>query len=274
MAGILGAAYLVGYLFFDGLVSTTQERVFGKNPSSSDPFGPESPVLDQMIWTNVFSASIAVAASVASTAVGDFWPNVKLLLTSPSLIWDVSVLSAASALGLIVLLNTIASFVSGSPASPPKWRKRLTTRAATQGALSSSLIMTVRQFLSILINAGIFGNFASVSLLGWTGVFWCVLSQFRSQLYRPAPALTLGPTIIRVASGIWIKINRNYDPPKQPRNTASSAAAAATSEGDEAKESLLLRTEHASIGNTLGEEVLAPPSPPVAYKQGALQSSA
>ncbi|POY74919.1 hypothetical protein BMF94_1895 [Rhodotorula taiwanensis] len=224
LAGILGAAYLVGYLFFDGLVSTTQERVFGKNPSSSDPFGPESPVLDQMIWTNVFSASIAVAASVASTAVGDFWPNVKLLLTSPSLIWDVSVFSAASALGLIVLLNTIASF----------------------GALSSSLIMTVRQFLSILINAGIFGNFASVSLLGWTGVFW-------------------------VASGIWIKINRNYDPPKQPRNTASSAAAAATSEGDEAKESLLLRTEHASIGNTLGEEVLAPPSPPVAYKQVVLQ---
>lgn len=32
--------------------------------------------------------------------------------------------------------------------------------------------MTIRQFLSILINAGIFGNFASVSMLGWTGVFW------------------------------------------------------------------------------------------------------
>jgi len=34
--------------------------------------------------------------------------------------------------------------------------------------------MTIRQFLSILLNAGIFGNFASVSLVGWTGVFWCV----------------------------------------------------------------------------------------------------
>ncbi|GAA5982504.1 hypothetical protein JCM10908_006676 [Rhodotorula pacifica] len=188
---ILGAAFLLGYLFFDGLVSTTQERVFGKNPSSSDPFGPDSPVLDQMIWTNIFACMIAMLASVASSAVGDFGPNLRLLLTSASLIWDVCIFSAASALGLIVLLNTIASF----------------------GALTSSLIMTIRQFLSILINAGIFGNFASVSLLGWTGVFW-------------------------VASGIWIKINRKYDPPKQPK----VAIAALSASADEAKQSLLMMT--------------------------------
>ncbi|GAA5884592.1 hypothetical protein JCM3774_004797 [Rhodotorula dairenensis] len=189
IAAILGAAFLLGYLFFDGLVSTTQERVFGKNPSSSDPFGPDSPVLDQMIWTNVFACLIAVAASVASSAVGDFAPNIRLLLTSPALVWDVCVFSAASALGLIVLLNTIASF----------------------GALTSSLIMTIRQFLSILINAGIFGNFASVSMLGWTGVFW-------------------------VASGIWIKINRTYDAPKQAKTVGSSSGAAE----DEAKQGLLM----------------------------------
>ena len=47
--GLMGTCFLLGYLFFDGLVSTTQERVFGKNPSSNDPFGPESPVLDQMV---------------------------------------------------------------------------------------------------------------------------------------------------------------------------------------------------------------------------------
>jgi hypothetical protein len=34
------------------------------------------------------------------------------------------------------------------------------------------MIMTIRQFLSILINAGLFGNIHSVSLIGWTGVFW------------------------------------------------------------------------------------------------------
>ncbi|TNY20318.1 UAA transporter family-domain-containing protein [Rhodotorula diobovata] len=165
--GLIGTFFLLGYLFFDGLVSTTQERVFGKNPSSSDPFGPESPVLDQMVWTNIFAFLIAMAASVASSATGSFRPNLELLFSDLNLFTDACVFSAASALGLIVLLNTIASF----------------------GALTSSLIMTIRQFLSILLNAGIFGNFASVSLVGWTGVFW-------------------------VASGIWIKINRKYDPPK------------------------------------------------------------
>ncbi|GAA5868006.1 hypothetical protein JCM8547_000779 [Rhodosporidiobolus lusitaniae] len=169
--GLMGALCLGAYLFFDGLVSTTQEKVFGKNPSSSDPFGPESPVLDQMIWTNVFACLIAVVMAVASTAVGGFWSNLELLMTSMPLLFDVCVFSAASAVGLIVLLNTIASF----------------------GALTSSLIMTIRQFLSILINAGLFGNFGSVSLVGWTGVFW-------------------------VASGIWIKINKKYDPPKQQTN--------------------------------------------------------
>ncbi|GAA5947958.1 hypothetical protein JCM10213_007666 [Rhodosporidiobolus nylandii] len=168
--GLAGTFFLVGYLFFDGLVSTTQEKVFGKNPSSSDPFGPDSPVLDQMVWTNIFAFLIAVVMSLASTATGGFWTNFELLLTSGSLLWDVCVFSAASAIGLIILLNTIASF----------------------GALTSSLIMTIRQFLSILVNAGIFGTFASVSMVGWTGVFW-------------------------VASGIWIKIYKKYDPPKQPK---------------------------------------------------------
>ncbi|GAA6020684.1 hypothetical protein JCM11491_000513 [Sporobolomyces phaffii] len=162
--GLVGTAFLLGYLFFDGLVSTTQERVFGKNPSSSDPFGAASPVLDQMIWTNLFAGGIALAVSLASIATGAFWTNLHLLFTDMNLVWDVCVFSAASAVGLIILLNCIASF----------------------GALTSSLIMTIRQFLSILLNAGIFGNFASVSSVGWMGVFW-------------------------VASGIWIKVNRKYD---------------------------------------------------------------
>ncbi|GAA5962683.1 hypothetical protein JCM3765_006165 [Sporobolomyces pararoseus] len=170
--GLIGTGFLLGYSFFDGLVSTTQEKVFGKNPSSSDPFGPASPVLDQMIWTNLFAGLIAFAVSLTSIATGTFWSNLNLLFTDMKLVWDVCVFSAASAGGLIILLNCIASF----------------------GALTSSLIMTIRQFLSILINAGIFGNFSSVSSIGWMGVFW-------------------------VASGIWIKINRKYDQKAQPTTT-------------------------------------------------------
>ena len=159
---LMGALFLTGYLFFDGLVSTTQEKVFGKNANSSDPFGPESPVLDQMIWTNAFAGllSLAVAATDAS---GTLASSLRLLFTSAPLVWDVCIFSAASALGLIVLLNTIASF----------------------GALTSSLIMTIRQFLSILINAGAFGNFGAVGLDGWCGVGW-------------------------VASGIWVKVRLQF----------------------------------------------------------------
>lgn len=61
--GLAGACSLVGYLFFDGLTSTTQEKVFGKNPSPSDPFGPDSPVLDQMV-----SCSPPIATSCSLTS--------------------------------------------------------------------------------------------------------------------------------------------------------------------------------------------------------------
>lgn len=62
------------------------------------------------------------------------------MLRSPALVGDIILLSATSAIGLIVLLNTIAAF----------------------GALTSSTIMTCRQFFSILLNAGAFGNFGSL----------------------------------------------------------------------------------------------------------------
>ena len=95
-----------------------------------------------------------------------------------------------------------------------------------QGALTCSLIMTTRQFLSILINAGtitfpdrspagadsrslgIFGNFSSVGLEGWTGVGW-------------------------VASGIYIKMNKAYDPPKPPKGAPTKETSADALHEDE-----------------------------------------
>jgi hypothetical protein len=64
------------------------------------------------IWTNLFAGLIALGVALLSNATGSLMPNLRLLLTSPALIWDVLVFSGASALGLIILLNTIASFVS------------------------------------------------------------------------------------------------------------------------------------------------------------------
>ncbi|KAM0753575.1 UAA transporter [Meredithblackwellia eburnea MCA 4105] len=161
LEAFLGALCLSAYLFFDGLVSTTQERVFGKNPKVADPFGPDSPVLDQMIWTNIFAILIGLVTSIVGTATGNVTHDLYMLFTTPALVWDVCAFSAASAIGLAVLLNTIASF----------------------DALTASLIMTVRQFLSIVLNAGVYGNFSSVGIVGWVGVAW-------------------------VASGVYIKMKR------------------------------------------------------------------
>jgi len=64
-----------------------------------------------MVWTNIFAFLIAMLASVASSATGSFRPNLELLFSDFGLFTDACIFSAASALGLIVLLNTIASFV-------------------------------------------------------------------------------------------------------------------------------------------------------------------
>ncbi|KAM0754968.1 UAA-domain-containing protein [Meredithblackwellia eburnea MCA 4105] len=160
----LGTFFLAGYLFFDGLTSSTQETYFGRSTTSTDPFGPESNILQQMIYTNIFSSFYSLGGIGFDIAAGTFFPSLRLLLTSFALQRDVFLLSATAAGGLIILLNTIASF----------------------GALSSALLMTVRQFVSIVLNAGIFRHFLSVGLQGWCGVGW-------------------------VASGIWIKTNSSND---------------------------------------------------------------
>lgn len=103
-----------------------------------------------MIWVNACAAVIALVTALASHSAGALLPNLSLMLTSPALLLDVLVFSFVAASGLIVLLNTIAGF----------------------GALVASTVMTVRQFLSIVINAGIFGNFGQVAIEGWVGVGW------------------------------------------------------------------------------------------------------
>lgn len=97
-SGMMGAILLIGYLFFDGLTSTTQERVFGKSASSSDPFGPQSPVLDQMLYVNFFAVVISILASAVSSVSGSLAPSVWLLMNSPALVIDVLLLSATAAL--------------------------------------------------------------------------------------------------------------------------------------------------------------------------------
>lgn len=168
-AGV-GALALIGYLFFDSFTSTTQERYFGRTSTSTDPFASDSSVLPQMVYVNVFSSIFSLIGVLTSFNQGTVPSSIHLLLHDRTLQFDVLALSASAAFGLVILLNSIASF----------------------GALTTSLMMTVRQFLGILLNAGVFSHFSTVGLEGWTGVGW-------------------------VASGVYIKMNRTYDEVVTPR---------------------------------------------------------
>ncbi|KAH8918771.1 UAA-domain-containing protein [Atractiella rhizophila] len=174
--GFLGAALLLGYLFFDGLTSTTQERVFGKSKDAGasggmNPFTANSPILDQMVWVNFFACAISFITLVFShfsSPTSSVGTSLLLIIKYPlSVGGSIILLSLTSCLGLVVLLSTISNF----------------------GALMSSTIMTVRQFLGILINAGIFGNLGKIGGAGWLGVGW-------------------------VGSGVWIKMDKRFDDPK------------------------------------------------------------
>jgi hypothetical protein len=72
-----------------------------------------------MIWVNLFAGMIALMSMILSAGVD--WENVggslRLLGSSPQLGWDVTLFSMTSAVGLIVLLNTIAYVLSFLP--PP-----------------------------------------------------------------------------------------------------------------------------------------------------------
>lgn len=91
-------------------------------------------------------------------------------------------LSATATAGLLVLFHVIATY----------------------GALVASLIMTVRQFVSIVCNAAWFGNMTAIPLLGWAGIGLMV-------------------------AGVWIKMDRRYDETAQTQTTDGKEASDAWS---------------------------------------------
>ena len=90
--------------------------------------------------------------------------SIKIAMYCPSLQLHMFLLSATATSGLLVLLNLIAK----------------------HGALLAGLVMTLRQFVSIICNAVWFGQNGSVSTLGWAAIGV-------------------------VAAGVWIKMSRQYD---------------------------------------------------------------
>jgi hypothetical protein len=194
LAPIIGCGLLCLYLFFDGLTSTTQEHYFGKsNKKDTSPLTPSGPVLDQMVFVNFCATGVALFICILdwNNTVASLW----LALSEPSLWFDsefrsallyelqptltctladkllkltaacktVTMLSATATFGLIILYDTIFK----------------------HGALTVATVMTCRQFWSIIMNAGIFGNFGSVGFGGWTGGASCSSPLLYHSVYAP-----------------------------------------------------------------------------------------
>lgn len=179
LAPLIGCILLCLYLGFDGLTSTTQEHYFGKSKKDTSPLTPSGPVLDQMVFVNACATVISAVICVVNW--GTTSQSLYLALREPSLWFDseyideslpshapckliyaplseitVTMLSATATFGLIILYDTIFK----------------------HGALTVATVMTCRQFWSIIMNAGIFGNFASVGFGGWLGGKQFVSLQF------------------------------------------------------------------------------------------------
>jgi hypothetical protein len=90
--------------------------------------------------------------------------SIKLAMVSPVLQFHIMMLSLTATCGLLLLFHVIA----------------------VHGALIAGLIMTLRQFVSVLCNAVWFGSHMNISPLGWAAIGL-------------------------VAAGVWIKMDRQYD---------------------------------------------------------------
>jgi len=126
---LMGVVMMVGYLLFDGLTSSWQERLF-KNVNTS--------TWNQMLYVGLLSTAATLVGQVgAQTTIPDW----DALLYA-----HVLALSLSAAIGQIFILITIKEF----------------------GALLFATIMTTRQFLSILLSCIIFLHPLSLGQWGGT----------------------------------------------------------------------------------------------------------
>ncbi|GAA99330.1 uncharacterized protein L969DRAFT_619488 [Mixia osmundae IAM 14324] len=153
---IRGTLCIFAYLLFDSLTSTTQERTLGTRARSLDgPFARGSAVLDQMVYVNAISTIIAAAITVLQLPSG-LMVDINLIARTPALIADMVALAFTATFGLLILFNTLANY----------------------GALTTALIMTLRHFLSIVLNAALFDNVSTIGPLGWMGIAFVASGVF------------------------------------------------------------------------------------------------
>mmetsp|Transcript_17599 Transcript_17599/g.43248 ORF Transcript_17599/g.43248 Transcript_17599/m.43248 type:complete len:348 (-) Transcript_17599:164-1207(-) len=115
---VFGIMLMLGYLFFDGFVAVTQERVFRNYDATKS---------NMMIYMNASSAVLSVLALVGT---GQLWDAVDFVTAYPALLGDAFFLSMCAMLGQQVIYRIISEF----------------------GALVFAMAMTTRQFVAILLS--------------------------------------------------------------------------------------------------------------------------
>jgi drug/metabolite transporter (DMT)-like permease len=138
----IGVCITLVYLAADGFTSSFQQRMFRVQKTS---------LFDQMFWTCVFGTLFSAAWVVLS---GQLEYALLFLHRYPKIIPDIIYLSMASALAQVSITYTIRAF----------------------GAVTLASVMTVRQVVSISLNAFLFHE--PLVLLQWVGLGFILLPVF------------------------------------------------------------------------------------------------
>jgi adenosine 3'-phospho 5'-phosphosulfate transporter B2 len=137
-----GLILLAGYLTFDAFTSNWQSNLFHVYRVSS---------VQMMAGSNVFSVLLA---GVTLIEQGGFVEAMSFLTRHPVFLSHIALLSLTSAIGQLFIYYTIAEF----------------------GAVTFTIIMTVRQGFAILLSCIIYGH--AVKLRGIVGVIICFTAIF------------------------------------------------------------------------------------------------
>ncbi|GAB4820926.1 hypothetical protein N2152v2_007972 [Parachlorella kessleri] len=152
---LAGGMLLSAFLLFDGLASTSQDRLFSRYSMHS---------CNQLLWVTAWSAGLSLSGLLVS---GQLTPAVDFVLRHPRALGLILAMSLLSTAAQLFIFATIQQY----------------------GALRFALVMTVRQFLSIVLSCLVFSH--HLSLAQWAGtamVLGALLHRARGKPRSPKAA--------------------------------------------------------------------------------------
>lgn len=132
-----GVLLLLGYLAFDGLTPTYQEKILTDHNTSTAAL---------MFYVNIISCAISLLSLLS---FGLFVPSISFVMRHPIFLVHVLQLSLCATFGQVFIYRTISWF----------------------GALALAAVMNLRQLGSVLFSVLYYGH--TVNVLQWVGIATC-----------------------------------------------------------------------------------------------------